>query len=392
MLCFSVCGTAQTGKKIVIGTVDTLYSSVLGEQRTMLIHLPDTAGSVYHSRKLYPVVYLLDGDVHFHGIAGMMQYMSMVSHVCPEMILVGITHADRMRDLTPTHDATVPKDSNLVRTSGGGERFTSFIEKELIPYIDTHYPAAPYRVLAGHSLGGLLAVNTLVNHESLFNSYVAVDPALFWDNQKVVQQADIIFRQKKFSNKSLYIGCSGVVPVKKDSIMKDKSLATIVERSTLQFDKLASGFSGNGLQYTMKYYADEEHNSVPFIAIYDALRFIFSFTRLPDIERSSMTPQVYAKHYKAVSDKMGYTILPPEDDINSMGYYFLWKKMFDRARSFFQFNIDNYPDSYNVYDSMSDLYAAENNKQKAIEYLIKELQIKDLPYIRQKLADLQASK
>ncbi len=48
--------------------------------------------------------------------------------------------------------------------------------------------------------------------------------------------------------------------------------------------------------------------------------------------------------------------------------------------------------SYNVYDSMSDLYAAEGNKKKAIELLQKELTLADKPYIRQKLAALQSGK
>lgn len=60
--------------------------------------------------------------------------------------------------------------------------------------------------------------------------------------------------------------------------------------------------------------------------------------------------------------------------------------------SVFEHNIDNYPGSYNVYDSMSDLYSAEGNKPKAIEYLNKELQLKELPYIRDKLAALTGGK
>jgi len=66
--------------------------------------------------------------------------------------------------------------------------------------------------------------------------------------------------------------------------------------------------------------------------------------------------------------------------------------MFEKAHSFFQMNIDNYPESYNVYDSMSDLCAAENKKDEAIKYLTKELTLKDATYIREKLARLRAAK
>lgn len=56
MLFFFVCGEAQTEKNIVNGTIDTIYSSVLGEHKTIFIHLPDNHGSVGVTRKPYPVV------------------------------------------------------------------------------------------------------------------------------------------------------------------------------------------------------------------------------------------------------------------------------------------------------------------------------------------------
>lgn len=84
----------------------------------------------------------------------------------PEMIVVGIMSKDRGCDLTPTHsilgrDGTVDPD---FENSGGGEKFTSFIQKELMPYMESHYNTQPYRMFVGHSLGGLCVLNSLVDH------------------------------------------------------------------------------------------------------------------------------------------------------------------------------------------------------------------------------------
>jgi len=390
LLGLSVRANAQSkDNHIVIGTVDSIYSSVLKETRKIWIHLPNSEGG-YDPQKKYPVIYLLDGDVFFYPATGIAQFLSQ-NGICPEVILVGIPSTDRLRDLTPWHDATVPADSDMMSTSGGGELFTSFLEKELIPYIGSHYPVAPYRMLVGHSLGGLLALNTLINHTSMFNSYVAIDPAIYWAGQCLLKQAKTVLAQKKFNNTSLYMGLSGALP-NADSIMKDKTLATLYDRSVLEFDRLVCSSPDHGLHYRKKYYDDETHNTVGFPAIYDALHFIFDFVPLPHIQKDTVTTAFYTNHYRRVSEKMGYMQLPPEEIINGMGYYFLRKKRLDKAYDFFQMNISNYPGSYNVYDSMSDLYAAKGNNEKAIKYLKKELTLKDLPYIRQKLEALNKQK
>src|SRR5579872_5232018 len=177
ILCLEGCShTADNSNNIVIGKIDSLYSKTLGEERKIWVHVPGDGNSPGGQR--YPVIYLLDGDAHFPSVMGMIQQLSEVNGntACPDMIIVGIPNTDRLRDLTPTRAATGynRNDSNSVRNSGGGEHFTAFIEKELIPHIDSLYPTAPYRMLIGHSLGGLMVVNTLIKHPQLFNAYLAI--------------------------------------------------------------------------------------------------------------------------------------------------------------------------------------------------------------------------
>ncbi len=313
-MCFFHPAYAQHDNRITIGTVENIYSNVLHEDRQVWVHMPDTSGSFYGTAR-YPVVYLLDGDAHFPAVAGIMQFLSETNSIIPKMILVGIPNTDRMRDLTPSHDRTVPKDSNMMRTTGGGENFIAFIEKELMPYINAHYPAAPYSVLIGHSLGGLLVVHTLLNHSNLFNAYIALDPSLFWDNQKTLREGMDAFSRSDYKNRSLFMASSEGLPAGTDTaaIEQDTAMATIVIRPVLKFDRAVKASSANGLSYRWQCYPQESHATLPLPATYDGLRFTFAFAQLPPVKRDTVTTDFYKHHYQAVSRKMGYTFLPPSD-------------------------------------------------------------------------------
>ena len=90
-------GFAQSKTKIEIGTVDSIFSKVLNENRKIWIHLPRSAQKTGFAKQKYPVVYLLDGDAHFTSTVGIIEQLSEINGNtnCPEMIVVGITNTNR---------------------------------------------------------------------------------------------------------------------------------------------------------------------------------------------------------------------------------------------------------------------------------------------------------
>jgi predicted alpha/beta superfamily hydrolase len=142
----------------------------------------------------------------------------------PEMIIVGISYQIagdfytkgmqecldiRARDFLPTY---VPLDTIIkpgqkykyIRYSGGGEDFLNFIEKELIPYIETEYRADPgNRGLFGYSLGGTFTTYSMFSRPGLFKNYFIGSPYLGWDNRAVY----------KFNNTEQLIGKSDTINV-----------------------------------------------------------------------------------------------------------------------------------------------------------------------------------
>ena len=83
-------------------------------------------------------------------------------------------------------------------------------------------------------------------------------------------------------------------------------------KSIRQFDTLmAQPSNKSGIRYGFKYYAGDDHGSVPLIAEYDALRFIFDSYKL-DLQKAASRPALIAEHFARVSAALGYSVRPPE--------------------------------------------------------------------------------
>ena len=388
--------------KIIIGAIDSLQSRILGEQRKIWVYVPDGGGpgSIFSPQR-YPVVYLLDGDGHFSSVVGMIQSLSTGgNNHCPKMIVVGIPNTDRTRDLTPTHVDVDPPymDSLSSKTSGGGENFLAFIEKELMPHIEAKYPAAPYKMFIGHSFGGLAVMQAFVHHTDLFNAYVCIDPSMWWDKQKLLKQAEKALAERKFTGKSLYLGIANTMDDGMDlkKVRKDTAADTKHIRSILALQAAFEKNKQNGLHYGGKYYADDTHGSVPLITEYDALRFFFDFfpfkfTNKDFLDSTSALADKYRRHFAGLSQKMGYTIKPDEAEINFMGYEFLKQKHYRKAEGLFKLNVEHYPESFNVYDSYGDYFIERKDTVNAKIQLKKALGLRENEGSRKKLEALEGA-
>ncbi len=199
LLLFSSAAFAQAPAIPGVTTL-RLKSDVLGEERTILVRTP--AGYEAGTQR-YPVLYMTDGDAHINHTGASIEFLSRNGRMS-ELIVVGITNTDRTRDLSPTHVKTAAAAGVQFPTSGGADKFLKFIESELIPDIEKRYRVQPYRILAGHSLGGLFVVHAMLSRPELFNSYIAVSPALQWDNQVAVKRAEDFFKTRKEFDRTFY--------------------------------------------------------------------------------------------------------------------------------------------------------------------------------------------
>ncbi len=389
---------SNTDNKINIGTIDSLHSNLLKEERRIYVHLPNSYTTKPGSKQHYPVIYLLDGDSHFSPVSAMVEQLAG-NNVCPEMIIVGIPNTDRTRDLTPTHVTVDPPymDSASSKTSGGGEQFMSFIEKELMPHIDSLYPANPYKILIGHSFGGLTVINTLMHRPKLFNAYIAIDPSMWWDGKKLLGEVQKNLVTTDFKGTSLFLGIANTMEagmdttkVQLDTVPDSKHI-----RSILALNHTLSAGGSSGLRFLSRYYNNDDHGSVPLITEYDGLHFIFDYfkPRFTGKDFSDITMVVasrFVSHYDTISARMGIKVSPPEDFINQLAYQASATKHSDAAEYLALLNTTNYPESAGAFDTLGDIYSDAGNRAKAIESFKKALAIqKDLPETQKKLDKLE---
>ena len=250
----------QNKRDIIIGSQFIIKSSILDEERTCLISIPDSYNDSTQVAKKYPIIILLDGYTHFKTASGIVHFMSSNrnrNNLMPESIIVAIENVDRERDFTFTKIKT-----KRPNTMGGGRNFLNFIEKELIPYVDENYRTEPSRTLIGHSLGGLFTLNSYMDKNSIFNAYISIDPSIWWSEEMMKNKVDSI--SSISWNKKLYIATAN-------------QGETNYERNKKRHDylyELISNKTEKPLNVEIKYFDEENHRSVPLIAIYDGLLFV----------------------------------------------------------------------------------------------------------------------
>lgn len=335
--------------QITIGKTDSLYSNILQENREIWVSIPK--GFQGNPAQKYPVAYLLDGELYFHSFTAEVSHLSEVNgnSIIPDMIVVGIVNTNRVLNLSPTADS-----ASWMQPNGGGEQFTEFIEKELIPYVDKNYPTVGYRTLVGHSLGGIFVMNTFLKHTPLFNAYIALDPSFDWDGKKLINEAGSILSKNKFDKSCLFLGGS-----------------SLCLESNAEFEALLNTNKPKDLKWKCRYYKDDSHGSVPLIGSYAGLRFIFDFYKRPSfkvITDESVT--TLANHYENISKELGYTVSPPQDLLLGLAWRCkTLEKEFDRALKFLQLAEHHYPQSPDVSYSLAEYYNDTGDNEKALMYM-----------------------
>ena len=244
----------------------TLHSTILKEDRFFQIYIPSSKGKL-------DVIYVLDGQAQFSTVLNILK-----KDVKSEKIIVGIGNIWlRERDYTPTKvQPSSFADSTTAKNSGGGENFIRHLEKELIPYVNEHYPASNSRVLIGHSYGGLIAIEILLKHTALFNKYAAIDPSLWWDDGKLLKSSRELLK-KSYPDVSFFLAIANTRNKDKatiEAIKQDTRESTALIRPSAIFLDYLNEARKNNLTYTWKYYKDSEHMTVFPPAVTDALRFL----------------------------------------------------------------------------------------------------------------------
>ena len=390
---------AQSEYLVNVGIKDSLYSNVLKESREIYIEFPEYYSP--DSDEKYPVVFILDGEKFLNTLHTVHNNYS--GGFMPEMILVGISNAEnRIRDLTTSNVDEIGGQS-FQHENGQADLFTKFIETELIPFVEDKYPVTNYRTLIGHSYGGLFTVNTLLHHSELFQNYIAIDPSMDWDDQKLLKESKEVLSQKNLEGKSAFVSLGGTLnmadsDITIDNVMKDTTDFTLFARSNIELSKIAEANKSNGLNFQWKFYPNDLHGTVPLPSIMDGMLNLFAWYQMEDTDKindpetsKEVIYDIIKHREKKLKEHFGYAVAPyPGFLLNMSGYMSMDMGKPDKALMYFQLNTEYYPNDANAFDSLAEYYEAQNDIENALINVTKAYELSGSDFHKKRVEDLKA--
>jgi len=159
--------------------------------RRAYIYLPDTWKK--DQKKRYPVMYMFDGhnifideDATFGKSWGMKKFMDETKK---ELIIVAVecNHQDNRR--LAEYAPFIYRNREHGHIQGIASVLMNWMVSTLKPYIDKNYPTLPDRkhtIIAGSSMGGLIALYGAAAYNSVFQRAACLSPSLWVCPHKVL--------------------------------------------------------------------------------------------------------------------------------------------------------------------------------------------------------------
>lgn len=248
---------ASPAAPLAIGETFTMESKIMGETRRINVYTA-RAWDVKPDAPL-PVLFMLDGGVaeDFVHTAGLLQ-ISVASLAMRSFMLVGIENTQRRRDMTPPTEN--PEDKKIAPVVGGSAAFRRFIREELMPQVKARYNTTGETALIGESLAGLFVLETFLQAPEMFDTFIAIDPSVWWNNRHILETAADTLRARKRLDKTLFIATSG-----------EKGQPELAK----QLEGALSGAKVEGLRWQMVPMLDESHMTIGHPAAMRAFRTVF---------------------------------------------------------------------------------------------------------------------
>ncbi len=248
---------ADRSTALTIGDTFTIESRSLAEARRINVYLPP--GYKESSALKFPVLYMPDGGMgeDFLHVAGLVQ-ISVTNGTMRPFLLVGIENTQRRRDMTgPTDNED---DRKIAPKVGGSGAFRSFIRNELMPRITERYRTTNETAIVGESLAGLFVIETLLLEPDMFDTYIAIDPSLWWNNAKLLQVAGERLRTWRWPERTLYFASSN----EKGIIVNTDRLSTLLR-----------AIAPPAIRWHYEKMPDEQHSTIYHPAALKAFRDVF---------------------------------------------------------------------------------------------------------------------
>jgi len=343
----------KDNKLLGLGTQYILKSKILQEQRPIIISLPL---GYENSNANYPVLYLLDGLGNIKHEIGTVELLTD-SGIIPPMIIVGIESLDRSRDLTPSNagqDVYGGAGNSGIPQSGGAPKFLQFIESELIPFVESNFRVHPYRLLEGHSFGGLFSTYALMEKPDIFDAFIIQAPALWWNKEEMTEKAKGFFKSNSNMDKAIYFGIGGG-----DGWGMRQELKRYVQ--------VIEENPRKNLRWKHEEVGDEDHDASRLLLNYHGLKYIFSDLIATEELLNDYSDVAFLKGERELMNKYGQHARRPVSNYVDIALKLLKEENNLGAIVVFKRAVEAYPKYIGLMTNLAKLYEKTKQENKAID-------------------------
>ncbi len=246
----------------------------------------------------HPVVYLIDGNLHF----GITVDTARIQACWPDVndpVVVGIGYATdsvatalkvRMKDLTspitPERLAQgwLGKMGSKVEELGGMDEYLRVIDEEVKPRIEALTAIdRSQQTLMGHSLGGLTTLHALFRRSASFRHFIAVSPSIWWNDRAVLAHEAAFAAGVKAGQVQarLLITCGAEedqarevpgLPASREDFAQMAAECRMV-LNTEELGARLAALASPGLAVKTVIHIGDDHNTAPAVGIAHGIRF-----------------------------------------------------------------------------------------------------------------------
>ena len=280
--------------------------------------------------------------------------------VMPDTILVTIDNEDRIRDYTPSPHKTYEG------ATGGADPFLDYIEQEMIPLVESKYRTSDFRILVGHSLGGLFSLHALHSRPGFFTAHFALSPPLHWGKKGTVKKLKAYLSSQTELKQFLYmnLGDEGVNAANNNS--------QFMRGGFLEFRDFLSNSKPKYFRIKAELMDTQPPAATNIIGIVHGTRELYRNWSVPfaamDAGRAGIS-----QHFKRLSEDLYYEISPRKGSVNFASEYLIQgQNEVDKGMDLLKFNLELYPESSWVnlakgYQHIGDITLAKQQAQNALK-------------------------
>ncbi|MEM9867966.1 MAG: alpha/beta hydrolase-fold protein [Bacteroidota bacterium] len=338
----------------------------LQERRDVSYYFPEN----YTEDKKYPLLVVLDADYLFDIVVANAKLYGTHSRM-PEAIVVGVHQSEN--DLR-WDDCDFEQTTGLPTEKGA--MFYEFLGTELIPYLETNYNIAPFKMFVGYDITANFGNYFLFKDKSYFNSYVIISPILATDMESRIPSRLADMDQEIFYNMILE---------------KEK---TDDRQRILQMSNAIQSISKETLHYYFDEYDNADHLSIATYGVSKAFDNVFKMFRpispkeyKAEILTSDEPVFKYLEErYDRIENLLGYRKPVELNDIMAIYAGSLKKSDFESLKPLAEVCKQEFPETMLGFYFEGEYYEQLGEPKKAFKTFEKAFQMEEIDFLTKDMA------